>query len=103
MITVDSITSTSIQVSWNTPCPEVDRYEILWERDISRECYDEKLFYSTIVSDSTTYNITELEENSHYTITVIAYKAGFTSNNTVVGMTAEAGKRHVHVHMVWYP
>ena len=91
-MTVDSTTSTSIQISWSSSCPEVDRYEITWERDTTKKCRDIKLFDEAINNHSTSFNIRGLEEDSHYTITVTANTAGIVINNSVIVMTAEAGK-----------
>ena len=98
VLTVDSATSTSIQISWNTSCPEVDKYEISWERDTTKKCRDIKLFDETINNHSTSFNIGGLEEDSHYIITVTANVAGIAINDSVIVKTAEAGKRD----MMWF-
>ena len=91
-MTVESTTSTSIQISWTGSCSKVDKYEVKWERDTTRECCDVNLFNKTIINDSTSYNITELEEDSHYTIIVTANKSGIVVNSSIMEVTPEAGK-----------
>ena len=98
VVTVHSTTSNSIQISWTGSCTVVDGYEVKWERDTTRECRDVKLVNTTITKDSTSYSITGLEEDSHYTITVTVKKAGIAINSSIMGVTAEAGKGH----MLWY-
>ena len=93
MLNVGSTTSTTIGVFWTSPGPEVDGYEVVWLRDTSRECSDEDMGNATITNDSTFYNITELEEDSNYTVTVAATNvAGSEISNPVTGMTGEAGE-----------
>ena len=50
---------------------------------------------TTITDGSTSYDITELEEDSTYSITVIASNSAGSSavSNTVTAMTMEAGER----------
>ena len=98
VVTVDSTTSTSIQISWTGSCTVVDGYEVKWEIDTTRECRDVKLVNTTITKDSTSYSITGLEEDSHYTITVTVKKAGISVNSSIMEVTEEAGKGH----MMWY-
>ena len=93
-MTVDSTISTSIQISSTTICPGVDIYEITWERDTTRECHDVAIVNAAIINKSTSFNITGLEANSHYTITVTANKSGIAINNSVMGMTVEIGNAH---------
>ena len=92
VVTVDSSTSTSIQISWTGSCSAVDEYVVTWERDTTRKCRDVHLVNATIIIDSTSYNITGLEEDSHYTITVRAHRVRIAVNSSIMGRTAEAGK-----------
>ena len=98
VVTVDSTTSTSIQLSWTTICPEVDEYVVAWERDTTRKCPEVEIVSSTLVNNSTSFNITELEEGSHYMLTVTANASGIATNSSVIGITTEAGKGH----LFWY-
>ena len=91
-MTVDSSTSSSIHISWTGSCSAVDEYVVTWELDTTRKCRDVKLAKETVIKDSTSYNITGLEEDSHYTITVIANRIGIAVNSSIMGRTAEAGK-----------
>ena len=93
-MTVDSTTSTSIHISWTGSCPEMDTYKISWERDTTRKCPDIETVKRTTMNDSASFNITGLEEDSHYTITVTANKPGIAINKSVMGITTEASKGH---------
>ena len=68
----------------------------MWQRNTSVGCSDEDEGSSTIITDRTTinYNISGLEEDSLYRITVTAVNS-ITSvvNETVTVMTEEAGER----------
>ena len=70
----------------------------MWQRDTSLECPDDEDEGSVTIS-STSYNITGLEEDSRYSITVTASNAEGSSaiSNTVTAMTEEAGERYIHV------
>ena len=93
VLQVMSTTSTTINVFWTSPGPEVNNYVVVWVRDTSRECSDEDIGNATITSGSTGYNITKLEEDSNYTVTVAATNvAGSEISNPVTGMTGEAGE-----------
>ena len=68
----------------------------MWERDTSLKCTGFSDMDSTTITDSSTsYNITELEEDSTYSITVTAFNSAGSSavSNTVTAMTMEAGER----------
>ena len=91
---VNSTSATTISLSWSVPSgSEVDSYEVMWERDTSGECPDEDEGSVTITDGSTSYTITELEEDSNYTITVTATNAaGSAVSDPVTGMTGKAGE-----------
>ena len=94
-MTVVSTTSTTIQLSWTSSGPEVDSYEIMWDRDTSRECSEEHMNITTINDDSTSYNLTipGLEEDSSYIIIVLETNAAGTAvSNPVIAMTLEASE-----------
>ena len=66
---------------------------MMWERDTSGECSDEDEGSATITNSSTSYTITGLEEDSSYTITVVATNAaGSAVSDPVPGVTGEAGE-----------
>ena len=66
---------------------------MVWERDTSGECPDEDEGSATITDGSTNYTITQLEEDSSYTITVTATNpAGSAVSDPVTGMTGKASK-----------
>ena len=93
-VSVDSTTATSITISWSVPSGSiVDSYDVMWERDTSGKCPDEDEGNATITSGSTSHTIMEVEEDSSYTITVIASNvAGSAVSESVSGVTKQAGK-----------
>ena len=65
---------------------------MMWQRDTSGDCPDEDEGSMSITDGSTSYMITELEEDSSYSITVEAMNSiGMETSNTATGMTQEAG------------
>ena len=93
VLSVGSTTATSISLSW-TSAGSVVEYEVMWQRDTSGECDDEDEGSTTITYGSTSYNVTGLEEDSNYTVSVMAMNSiGNANSNTVTGMTVEAGKK----------
>ena len=65
----------------------------MWERDTSGNCSNEDNGGTTITDGSTRYQIVGLEENSSYTITVMAINAaGSAVSDPITGMTKEAGE-----------
>lgn len=88
---VNSTTATTIYLFWSALSGTVDSYVIMWKRDTSGECSEEDVGSTTISSDFTSYNITGLEEDSNYTITVAATNvAGSATSDAVTGITGEA-------------
>ena len=89
-------TATTISLSWTSAGSEIDRYEVMWETDDVGGCSGgSDTGNATITDDSTSYDITELEEDSTYSITVTASNSAGSSavSNTVTAMTMEAGER----------
>ena len=97
VITVDSTTATTITISGGVPSDSVaDNYEVMWETDDVGRCSGGSDMDSTTITDgSTSYEITGLEEDSTYSITVTASNSAGSSavSNTVTPMTMEAGER----------
>ena len=96
---MDSTIATTISLSWSVPSGSVvDSYEVMWQRDTSGDCSDEDEGSMSITDGSTSYMITELEEDSSYSITVEAMNSiGMATSNTATGMTQEAGKQQIFV------
>ena len=70
----------------------MDSYEVIWERDTSKDCPDVDEGSATITDGSTSYTITGLEEDSNYTINVTAINAAWSAVSVpVTAMTGEAG------------
>ena len=96
VLTAGTTTATTITISWTNDDPMVTSYEVMWETDDVGGCSGGSDMDSTTVTDgSTSYDITELEEDSTYSITVTAFNsAGISAvSNTVTAMTMEAGER----------
>ena len=92
---VSSETATSITISLSVGTGSVvTSYEVMWETDVGG-CSGGSDMDSTTITDSTSYTITELEEDSTYSITVTASNSAGSSavSNTVIAMTMEAGER----------
>ena len=71
-------------------------YEVMWETDNIGGCSGgSDMNSTTITDDSTSYDITELEEDSTYSITVTASNPAGNSGSSspVTEMTMEAGER----------
>ena len=96
ILTANATTATTITISWTSAGSEGVSYEVMWERDTSLMCAGFSDTDSTTINDgSTSYDITELEEDSTYSITVTASNSFPSSavSNTVTAMTMEAGER----------
>ena len=84
VVMVDSVTPTSISISWTSGGSEGVRYFVEWQRDTS-----EDQGTVTIIDGSTSYVISGLEENSRYIIRVTASNAiGSEESDPVIGVTA---------------
>ena len=95
-MTADITTATTITISWTSAGSEDVSYVVMWERDTSLVCTGFSDMGSTTITDgSTSYDITGLEEDSTYSITVTASNSAGSSevSNTVTAMTMEAGER----------
>ena len=104
-LTAGDTTATSISLSWTGVVSEGVSYEVNWQRDTTGECSDEDEDSATITD--TSYDITGLEEDSTYSITVRASNTAGSSedSNTITAMTLEAGERELlqaHVHILLY-
>ena len=95
-MTVGFRAATTISITWTGTGSVVDSYEVMWERDTSGECPTVDEDIATITDGSTSYNISGLEENSNYTITVtVTNAAGSAVSVPVTAMTGEAGEGQV--------
>ena len=94
---VSSETDTSITISLIVATGSiVTSYVVMWETDDVGGCSGGSDMGSTTINDgSTSYDITEVEEDSTYSITVTASNSAGSSavSNTVIAMTMEAGER----------
>ena len=98
VLTADMTTATTITISWTSAGSEDVSYEVMWETDDVGGCSGGIDMGSTTITDSSTsYDniITELEEDSTYSITVTASNSAGSSavSNNVTAMTIEAGER----------
>ena len=95
-MTADTTTATTITISWTNDDPMVTSNEVMWQTDDVGGCSGGSDMDNTTITDgSTSYDITELEEDSTYSITVTASNSAGSSevSNTVTAMTMEAGER----------
>ena len=95
-VSVDSETATSITIFLRFATGSVvTSYEVMWQTDIGG-CSGDSNMGSTIITDGSiaSYDITRLEEDSTYSITVTASNSVGSSavSNTVTAMTMEAGE-----------
>ena len=82
---VDSVTPTSVSISWTSGGSEGVSYLVEWQRDTS----EDQQGTVTIIDASTSYVISGLEENSRYIIRVTASNAiGSEESDPVIGVTA---------------
>ena len=97
-VSVYSETTTSITIFLNVGTGSVvTSYEVMWQTDDIGGCSGDSNMGSTIITDGSiaSYDITRLEEDSTYSITVTASNSAGSStvSNTVTAMTMEAGER----------
>ena len=105
VLTAGTTTATTITISWSSAGSEDVSYEVMWETDDVGGCSGGSDMNSTsITDDSTSYAITELEEDSTYSITVTAFNSAGSSpvSNTVTAMTMEAGERQSLLVVMFY-
>ena len=96
VLTAGTTTATTITISWSSAGSEGVSYEVRWRRDTSLMCTGFSDMGSTNITDgSTSYDITGLEEDSTYSITVTASNSAGSSevSNSVTAITMEAGER----------
>ena len=93
VVTVTSTMSTSITLTWTVPGPEVESYDVSWERDTSEECPNVDSNSMSVSGGSAGYTITGLQEDSNYTINVTATnEVGSAVSVPVTEVTGEAGE-----------
>ena len=95
-MTAGTTTATTITISWSSAGSESVSYVVMWETDDVGGCSGGSDMDSTTITDgSTSYDITRLEEDSTYSITVTASNSAGSSavSNTDTAMTMEAGER----------
>ena len=95
-MTAGTTTATTITISWSSAGSESVSYVVMWETDDVGGCSGGSDMDSTTITDgSTSYDITELEEDSTYSITVTASNSAGSSafSSPVTAMTMEAGER----------
>ena len=93
-MTPGATTATTISLSWTGAGSEIDSYVVMWETDNVGGCSGGSDMDSTTITDgSTSYDITELEEDSTYSITVIASNIMNSVNSEAInGMTQETSE-----------
>ena len=89
-ISVNSVTSTSISLSWTSGGSEGVSYEVMWTSD---ECPDDVEDQGRYITSGTSYIIDNLREGSSYDITVSATdSAGAAPSDPVTEETTEVGE-----------
>ena len=92
-VMVNSITPTTISLSWTASSATVDSYEVIWERDTSGKCPNVDMDSTVITSSSTSHTISGLQEHSNYTITVTATNtAGSAVSVPITAVTGDTGE-----------
>ena len=85
-------TETSVSITWTVDAGSVvESYRVLWQRDTSVGCPGEDEGNETLTGDPTSHNVTGLEEDSSYIITLWASNAAGSVDVGVAVMTLEAG------------
>ena len=65
---------------------------MMWQRDTSQDCPDEDEGNTALTDGSTSYNITGLEEDSNYIVTVTAMNEFWnTTTNNITATTRDDG------------
>ena len=99
-VVVGTRTATSISLSWSIPSDlAVTSYEVMWQRDTSVGCPNKD--EGSASTSSTSYDIMGLEEDSRYSLTVLAPNDASSSavSNAVTVMTDEAGTSYNLVYI----
>ena len=92
ILDVDSITATTITLSWSSAGSVIDDYTVVWKKQTTEERPNDDWASILITNGSTSYTIAGLEEYSGYDITVIASNIdGSTISDPIYGLTNEAG------------
>ena len=93
-MTADTTTATTITISWTSAGSEGVSYVVMWETDDLGGCSGGSDMNSTTITDgSTSYDITGLEEDSTYSITVIASNIVNSVNSEAInGITQETSE-----------
>ena len=94
MLSVATVEATSVTLSWTSGGSEGVSYEVMWQRDTSVGCSYVDGDSATITDGSTSHDITGLEEDSSYNITVRASNTAGSNatSDTVTVMSPEAGE-----------
>ena len=93
-VSVTSVTTTSISLSWTHTGLDVKSYEVFWRLS------EESIRTSVIISDvaTTTYTIMGLQSASSYIITVNATNAFASSSSSPIDVSTDAEREHTHTH-----
>ena len=87
-------TTTTITISWTSAGSEGVSYEVMWQTDNVGGCSGgSDTGNANIIDDSTSYDIIGLEEDSTYSITVIASNIVNSVNSEAInGITLETSE-----------
>ena len=93
-VTLDSTSLTSLTVAWALPEElTVTSYTISYSNTNNTQCFTDSNDITGIAASETTYTLTELQENTEYSITLTALLSdGETKRDTLVAATMASGK-----------
>ena len=93
-VTLDSTSVTSLTVSWVLPEElTATSYTISYSNTNNTQCFTDSNDITGIAASETTYTLTDLQENTEYSITVTALLSdGETERDTLAAATMASGK-----------
>ena len=98
--TPETVTATTITVTGSVPDGSVvTRFVVQWQRDTSIGCSNVDGGSKTESDGFNGYEITRLQPDSKYTITVTVFNTAGSVNDDVTAMTLEAGKKEINFNL----
>ena len=97
-VTLDSTSVTSMTLSWALPEElTATSYTISYSNTNNTQCFTDSNDITDIAASETTYTLTDLQEDTEYSITVTALLSdGETERDTLVAATMASGKCFNH-------
>ena len=92
--TPETVTAITITITGSVPHGSVvTSFMVQWQRDISVGCSNVDEGSKTMSGSFNSYEITGLQPDSRYVITVTVFNTACSVNDQVTAMTLEAGRR----------